>query len=324
MKNLENLGTIVRGDTALQHEPDPVNYLIPDLGLTPDRANVLCGYSFAGKSKLAIYKACCIASGMPLFGRFALRRHPALILDWEQGRQKLIWDIRRVGLGLGVEPDVLEHLVAVADTKMHLDDPTAEVALANAMDGFGFCVLDNFRSACPSADENSSEVRRYLDIVSRASRATGCCALVIHHARKGNNQRGMQAGRGSSALNDAAAAWFNLRPGKADCTYTLTAEKAVWRGVKPITYRMVDVGEVNPRSAMSHALKFELVGTGHLSLEQTVLVALEKAGDVQLTRSSLAKLVHGRRADVLKEIDRMLNVGVLVLDGRVVRLGKEA
>lgn len=322
MINLETLGTIVRGNLALVEEPAAVDYLIPDLGLTSDRANVLCGYSFAGKSKLAVYMACCVAAGVPLFGQFPVEARPALILDWEQGQQKLCWDIRRIGLGLGVDPERLEQLVAIADTKIHLDDPTAEATLANAMSGFGFCVLDNFRSACPSADENSSDVRRYLDLVSRASRATGCCSLVLHHAGKGNNRTGMQAGRGSSALNDAAAAWFNLRPGKVEGTYALTAEKAVWRGVKPVNFRMVDAGEVDPRSRLSEMLKFELVGAGHLTPEQLILGALQQAGQAPLTRSALAKLVHGRRADVLKEIDRLIDIGALRLDGKLVQRGK--
>src|SRR5690606_22213217 len=67
---------------------------------------------------------------------------------------------------------------------------------------------DPFRAACPEIDENSSEARRPLDMITRVSEATECTPLVIHHARKPVNDApggAKMSMRGSSGLFDAAA-----------------------------------------------------------------------------------------------------------------------
>ena len=74
------------------------------------------------------------------------------------------------------------------------------------MDGYSVVIVDSLRAAAPTIDENSSEVRRVLDMMSRISERIGATFVVIHHARKPTKEAPggtKMAIRGSGALFDA-------------------------------------------------------------------------------------------------------------------------
>ncbi len=80
-------------------------------------------------------------------------------------------------------------------------------------------ITDSLRAACPSLDENSSEVRRVLDVFTRVSERTGAVFGVVSHARKpsANDKGGSQmAIRGSGAIFDACGSVLVLEASKGD------------------------------------------------------------------------------------------------------------
>jgi hypothetical protein len=102
-------------------------------------------------------------------------------------------ELPRDSLRLAVFPDV------------YLTYNDAEDVFVRAADGCVAVLVDSLRAATPGIDENSSEARRFVDMLGRVSERTGATILLIHHARKpsGDGPRGARyALRGSSALYD--------------------------------------------------------------------------------------------------------------------------
>src|SRR5690606_8417829 len=101
--------------------------------------------------------------------------------------------------------------------RFSLASATAESTLRSLCQGVALCIVDSFRASCPEIDENSSEARRPLNMLTRVSEATDCVFLVIHHARKPakDSQGGSKMSmRGSSGLYDAAASVMIFESGK--------------------------------------------------------------------------------------------------------------
>jgi hypothetical protein len=129
-----------------------------------------------------------------------------LHIDFEQGAYLTRMRYQRLARARGIDPRELEgHLALASLPGWYLDSDAAD-ELQHLCDGFDLVIIDSFRAACPSTDENSSEARVPLDRLTRISEATGGVHLMLHHARKPtrDSQGGARmAVRGSGALFDA-------------------------------------------------------------------------------------------------------------------------
>jgi hypothetical protein len=192
----------------------PIAWCIEGLALAPGAAACFAGYGFVGKTLTAQDIATSKASGRDVFGVFRTKPGRVLHLDFEQGRRLTCERYQRLAIGKGIEAGELEDRLRLAVMpSVYLDSPTAASVYSKAIDGFDLVIVDSLRAAAPSAEENSSEIRRYIDVLTRASEATGALCIFLHHARKPND--GQSGGakmslRGSSAIYDAAASVFVL------------------------------------------------------------------------------------------------------------------
>jgi hypothetical protein len=86
------------------------------------------------------------------------------------------------------------------------------------MSGRDLAIVDSLRAASAGQDENDSGIRTGLDMLGAVSEATGCRALVIHHARKQgpDDPGGRYAIRGSSAIFDSVDAAYLFSAGKGE------------------------------------------------------------------------------------------------------------
>tara|TARA_R110000868_G_scaffold93573_4_gene258798 strand:+ start:552 stop:1184 length:633 start_codon:yes stop_codon:yes gene_type:complete len=116
--------------------------------------------------------------------------------------------------------------------------------LSAVLDGCAMALFDSFRAAIPGVDENSSEVRRYLDVLLEVTERTGCVMLVIHHLGKSSadprQQRDpVQMLRGSSGINDALDTSWAVIAGAQSLRVT---QGKVSRGAKQadLSVRIVD------------------------------------------------------------------------------------
>ncbi len=191
----------------------PVPYLVPALGLAPGPIALVAGYGFSGKTLALQDMAFAVATGARVWGVFSSRQGPVLHLDYEQGRYLTQERYQRLARGRNLDLAALppEALRVACMPPVYLDRDGGADELARMFEGVALVLVDSLRAAAPSADENSSEIRRHLDVLTRAAERTGATVIVIHHARKPSREQAEGAKfaiRGSSALFDASASVF--------------------------------------------------------------------------------------------------------------------
>jgi hypothetical protein len=112
---------------------------------------------------------------------------------------------------------------------VYLDGTVAEDVLCRYLDGCTMAVFDSLRASAPSYEENSSDVRKTLDMLGRVSEKTGCAMLMIHHARKPSqtSQGGAKMSiRGSGAIFDACSSVMVFDASEKNGPIRVSHEKA--------------------------------------------------------------------------------------------------
>lgn len=191
---------------AIFDKLEPIAYLVPPLDLCPGAPALFAGYGYSRKTIAAQSMELAVAAGLPVWGSFAARQGRALHVDYEQGSRLTRERFQRLALGIGIGPTDLEDRLAFVSMPQTYLDSNVESFLAQRFDGFDLVVIDSFRAACPSLEENDSSARLVLDMLTRVSERVGCIVVVIHHARKPSRDRvggARMAIRGSGALYDA-------------------------------------------------------------------------------------------------------------------------
>jgi RecA-family ATPase len=200
----------------------PITWRIEGLKLAPGATAVFAGYGYVAKSMALQSIGVSCAAGRPVFGVYRVDPCRVLHLDYEQGRRLTFERYQRLARAMAVDPRELEDRLRVAiHPALYLDSAGAEDALTRAFEGVGIVIVDSLRAAAPSADENSSEIRRHIDVMSRAAEKTGALPLLVHHARKPSEMTKGGAKmtiRGSSAIFDACASVFVLDAEKGEPT----------------------------------------------------------------------------------------------------------
>lgn len=202
--------------------PD-VPYLVDALAVGPGAPVLVAGFGFGGKTLSMQSLLLSVASGRPAWGVWQVKQGRALHLDWEQGHRVTAQRYQRLARGMGVELADLEgKLDAVIHPRVQLDGPEAlvESTYARLFEGRAVVLVDSLRAAAPGLDENSSEIRRPLDLLNRIAEKTGTTVIVIHHARKPTQESSSPRYtiRGSGGLYDACGSVFVLGAEKGQPT----------------------------------------------------------------------------------------------------------
>jgi hypothetical protein len=199
---------LVTGEAVFAALP-PIDWTVEGLDICPGAPVVVAGYGFSAKTVAWQSAAVSVCAGVPIWGSFATRQGRVVHLDFEQGSRLTYERYQRLTMGLDLgKADVAPHLSVACLPHLHLDHAAAEDELCRACEGATLLLVDSFRAACPSIDENSSEAREPLDMLARVSERTGVTAVVLLHARKPARDApggAKMAIRGSSALFDAAS-----------------------------------------------------------------------------------------------------------------------
>jgi hypothetical protein len=184
----------------------PVNWLCEALNIAPGPPTLFAGYGGLGKSMLVQTLIVCAASGRPLFQSMPIRQSRVLHFDFEQGARLTRTRYQRIAADLGMRGDELSRsLDILSPPTVNLETSGIEEGLTVMCQGYDLVVIDSLRASVPAIDENSSEMRKPLDMLFRVSERTGCVFIVIHHARKADKEsKGNQEMRGSSAINDGS------------------------------------------------------------------------------------------------------------------------
>ena len=211
------------GLAALSEPLPPIPWVCESLGLAPGAVALVAGYGYSGKTMALQSLALSVASGKSCWGLWRVRQGRVVHLDYEQGRRLTQERYQRLARGMGLELSELpnDSLQVAVMPHAYLDNQQSIDELAKIVEGATLVIVDSLRAAIPSADENSSDVRTYLDVLSRVSERTGACIVVIHHARKPSMQNAgtaTHAIRGSGALFDACQSVYVLAGEKGQPT----------------------------------------------------------------------------------------------------------
>ncbi|HMA97094.1 MAG TPA: AAA family ATPase [Polyangiaceae bacterium] len=227
----------------------PIPWVIRGLDMCPGAPSLFAGYGYSGKSVVLQSMALQIAAGLPVWGSFAAVRGGCIHLDYEQGEHLTRLRYQRLAWASDIAPQDLEdRLQLLCFPPFYLDELESEKTLIELCSGKTLAIIDSFRAACRSTDENSSEARVPLDMLGRVSDRTGCAMAVIHHARKPSKDASVGARdaiRGSSALYDACASVFVLEgePDQPERTMHHCKARVSGKTQDPMSLRIEDAGD---------------------------------------------------------------------------------
>lgn len=217
------------GTKALAEELPPIPWLCEAIRLAPGAVALVAGYGYSRKTMAMQSLALSVATGKRLWGLYDVRRGRVVHLDYEQGKRLDMERYQRLARGMGFElGDLDDDVLRVACMpRVYLETQAAIDSLMPVVEGAALVVVDSLRAAFPHADENSSEIRSYLDALNHVSERTGAVVVVIHHARKPSATAGgtaTHAIRGSSALFDACQSVYVFE-GEKDTPTTVHHQK---------------------------------------------------------------------------------------------------
>ena len=152
----------------------PVPYVLGALDICPGAPALVAGYGYSGKTMALQSMALSVACGLPAWGAYAVAQGRVAHVDYEQGERLTRERYQRLARGLMVGPsDIGDRLRLTSAPNMFLDGTVAEDVLAHELDGCTLAIVDSLRAAAPTIEENSSDVRRTLDMLGRVSSKTG-------------------------------------------------------------------------------------------------------------------------------------------------------
>lgn len=221
----------------------PVKSVLSELDFCVGAPVLVAGYGFSMKTLSLQILALAKAMGLPVWGHFpAGPRLRCIHFDAEQGTRLTSERYQRGANGLGIDwRELDDRLQVVVMPDVRLDSPNAADVYARALEGFDLAIFDSLRAMAPSLDENSSDIRRVLDLLGSASEKTGVVPVVIHHARKPHKDSvggSKMSVRGSGAIFDACSSVLVFAAEK-DKPVRVQHEKARTSGVPHSDFDLV-------------------------------------------------------------------------------------
>lgn len=311
--------------TELAKVLPPVPWICEPLGFAPGAISLVAGYGYSRKTMAMQSLGLSVAAGRPVWGLYSARRGPFVHLDYEQGRRLTQERYQRLARGMGFElGDLAPGALRVGCMpRLYLDETETFDNLVRLVEGAAVVLVDSLRAAFPHADENSSEVRSYLDVLSRVSERTGAAFVVIHHARKpqqGNDSGATFAIRGSSALFDACQSVY-VFIGEKDTPTTVHHQKDRIRGACLDDFGLdgEDVENGNDRRwglRVVHLEASQMKQTDALEKAKSeVLKKVRRSKSGYYSANDLAAVIDLKRQVVLVAIKSLMRDGVLIQPG---------
>jgi hypothetical protein len=292
-------------DIATKPLPD-IQWVCEALSLAPGAPGLCTGYSGVGKTTALQDLALAVATpGRRWLGYYEVRHGAVAHVDLEQGEQQTYRTYR----ALGITPAAT--LACSVLPQWQLTDPENLEALARLAVGRTLVIIDSFRAACLSGDENASEFAAPLAQLSKISEATGCTFMLNHHSGKNNSDR-MRSARGTSAITAACSVHWSferetLSPDVRPCLELIKSRNhatdvMVWK-----TY----VEKVGTAEAFSlHARADAGASAGDDSADLAIAEAVSE-GNYQSVKALIAAAGIGTKAGQ-QAIRRALRAGTVV------------
>ncbi len=303
----------------------PIPWVCERLELAPGAVNIWAGYGYSGKSLAAQSLLLAVADGHAVWGMFPCATGHVLYLDYEQGKRLTAERYQRLCRSSGLDLSELgDRIRGVHYPALYLDTPEGLVWLEDICRSVKLCVIDSLRAALPSADENSSDIRKYLDPLSRISEKTGCVIILIHHARKDSelSASAAQSVRGSGAIFDACQSVCFFRASKEEPTRVELAKARItgshhtdlaalsFEDVEGVHDDPEQDGRPDPRWGLRvKSAAIAPVDVFSKPRAKILLIARQEPG---LSKNELCSAVGGKKQITLGAVKRLLAEGLLV------------
>jgi hypothetical protein len=143
-----------------------------------------------GKSWMVYHILLCLATGRPIFGRFATRAGKVLLMDNELPPALLPHRIRTVADAMGIREDEYAdslHVWSLRHSPRSIYDLPAEFAGVEPAT-YQMVALDaKYKMIGPNADENNnSDEARFFAAAGALAETTGSAWMLVHHSTKGS------------------------------------------------------------------------------------------------------------------------------------------
>lgn len=326
-------GPEVLGPSDIFARLPPTPWAIRGLSLCPGAPSLFAGYGYSGKSIALQAMALQVAASSPVWGTFAAQQGACIHLDYEQGEHLTRQRYQRLAWALDIAPqDLGDRLQLICHPRFYLDEAKAESVMTRLCTGKVLAIIDSFRAACRSTDENSSEARVPLDMLGRVSERTGCAIVVIHHARKPTKDSATGARdaiRGSSALYDACGSVFVLEgePERPDRTMHHVKARVSGKTLEPMTLRIEDAGDpgtdgapaglsvVASKAPSADEREKQALSARFEQLRNEIRGAFDDTKERRGGVDAISKAIGRKAADVRRVVNVMTEEGELVAIG---------
>lgn len=286
---------------------EPPEYLIEPVIIRGSVAE-LVAYGASGKTWVAVDAALSVGAGVPWLGRFRAAAGEALYLDWENGTYELRRRMQAVARARAlVTPVAGVALAAMPD--LYMSAPDFAERLKPLADGRALIIVDTLRAATPGFDENDSRIRSGIDLLHRVGEQTGCAFLVLAHAKKTSRDESVtlrEAGRGSSAIFDAADTVFHLTYTEGEPLRVSHTKARTGNAVSPFAVRIYDGDDgavhVDASDAPQTADRFDDL------CDRVLAIVRENPGE---STRVIRERVGGRSTAVAAALDRLRHAGAV-------------
>jgi hypothetical protein len=289
------------------------NFAVRELGIAVGPPTLLIATSGSGKSFLVQDLALCAAAGQRFLGTIEVKPGKVMHLDYDQGGLQTRARYLRLMRGRSLPPGAIaEDALGFGRPDWLLTSNDADAKLGELVEGRSLCIIDALRPAV-DGDENDSEIRKPLNMLTKVSEKTGCCFLVIHHMGKDKSDK---KGRGSSAIFDAAGTVLNLeKAGEGfDATYRLTQSKSRTGIFSGMSFKLKDEGEmvesINARERI-RLERVEMPASDAAKPDAAARIRAKLKEHPGMGFTDLFKDVGGRKKTFGDELKRLVDEGVV-------------
>lgn len=204
----------------------------------------IVAYGASGKSWMSTDMTVAVGAGVPWLERFVTVQGRALYLDYEAGSYEMRRRFQAVTGARAIEAPIAGVDLACMPA-LYMSHPSFESQIATLADGRSLITVDTLKAANPGVDENASDMRVGLDILHRVGERTECAFVVLTHAKKTTGNPftidAREAGRGSSAIFDAADTVLHVHYEKDKPLHVQQTKSRLGRHVAPFLVRIEDV-----------------------------------------------------------------------------------
>ncbi|MGD0680037.1 MAG: AAA family ATPase [Polyangiaceae bacterium] len=231
---LRSLVHYLSADDFFAEESD-TNLVVPALGLCSGPPTGIIGQQYSGKTIATFSFGLSVATGKDLWGVWRVKQGAWLHLDYEQGKRHTKRRIRRLARAMGLVDEEMRQLIEkrilriAVFPELNLTTERAIDHFKREFEGVRLVTCDSLRCMIGSVNENSSEIRDLIRVLTRASDATDAAVGMIHHAGKspkeGETRSRREMARGSSAIGDEFQSMLVMSKKKGDAVTLVTHEK---------------------------------------------------------------------------------------------------